>query len=1690
MSSGHTNADAAGLVEGSGSITPVQGNNSTSPKLENLLYTRSESVTSSTPSWLTTDDSSHDGQEPSARYLDDRDENSEGGQERGSDGEKTEQMEDGGDEEDKTFPTLPEMFTDEIIELYDITGPVPGDLKGERVDMKRGLGGIIKREEGEKGRGENRKKLKAEGETVENGERRKEMGVDFESFRLPWENFWVVNAKNFLPPGRREEEEEEDIAAWLNSIYNIGNKEPTRWNDDEPRDEEERRRKEVESWKRLELFGFARNVDNRDIQRVHGQDLKLRQAELYSLCRGYEDIVMEQPPPAKGDQGDTTVTATTTKTDPTTAVVTTTNPTTGPHPDLDDVKTVYSNTSSTSTMLKDCYISELANALFSEVQANQPDSIALEKICLALPDLLKAFALKIGYNAPSQMHRDVMVFVHKNRGDVTDAFRGKFPGDEVEEDIDPNSMTLAEKMDLWRGKSENISSLHENPSSEEKPGEIIVQEKIEDEGESPPNSPTHRDPMLTAPTFKRSPSLGETREDIVVQEESEDGGELNLGDLSQPLIYKDFMLKTRAFEWLVGRLKREALLTNSTEINYMDIVGEAILQHLPLPTLKVSKNTSAQAFKALFATGWNPLEFVYAQDYATEPFEAIEKAITLTGSIEDAQAVTCAEYLRQTWPSIGEGLLGLFEKAMRFPSQVEHQYLGILSDNTKLTLYLRGSSNQLLVEVIGTRDSVVEIGQQLAWLCTALSPPPRQIGGTVAIPSIQYQNVPSQQETEPTTHTSTAHSSIHDTPCLPSASYQLTFTVEEQEETTSCANGQCWHNMFRNPVVVKGYPIPRRPHPNTGLEIPLNMMAGLAGTSYIQYFNDKLYIKGFSTLLVPTKRDDDILLWHLIHHPKGDRISYLDTNVPHVGELTMAMLETNRHILGWCSKARYYAGAADANYDVQPANNSRAYEGCLLQKARILKRRQITGGAPYILGNKDIPPHSPGNILVENLLWIHKRFIVLWDDRDKRGWLVNGTSALLHLLRKSLENDRTGDFGSYFCLQKERIQEGPESHRDTSAIDVLLNRNNLEQRIFREGYGDFCVENRLSELFDSLEKIIVHQDEIAEKTFALDAGGWRHLEGWDFSHLAASHDIIYPRVAQVQKVGTDWVGFIRSIQAVVLFGCGFGEIIKPQDPVSLCSRWSSVPIGQYYLTAASRDLSKIINMNGGQTADPIKLTDTIVCYGPPVAFDTCKCQEEGDTEGHSEFAHILLPSCCRHIPPPLNQIQLHDDGALIFGINEESERALGISGPLNEDDVLLPSTKSKSKPSEPESGLGSSLASGSFQSESSLQLIKKSNQKAQIGARPNETPNDAPRLACEDYRVGILCALPKELLAVRLLFDSRHTNPLYPSGDTNHYAWGSIHQHNVVTTALPSGEYGTSAATDVLTHMKRSFPRLEICLLVGIAGGVPSQKNKIRLGDIVISEPKGNQPGVIQHDFVKTLENGKVERIGYLQPPPRFIRTAMSALKSDPGETCCPLRQYLDKIASRNPKYKYPGQHKDPLLTPEPANEGPSRVIPEASSSCSLHHKHHPEIHYGLIASGNQVMKDRKARDALKSEFDVLCFEMEAAGIMNACNCLVIRGICDYSDAGKNDVWQEYAAATAAAYAKLLLSYTRIPISSGSPNSENSGLPNSHVPTTPVSVLPPSELPKGRKRKRRRGCGANTNNTQPVDRAPKKSRKA
>lgn len=307
-----------------------------------------------------------------------------------------------------------------------------------------------------------------------------------------------------------------------------------------------------------------------------------------------------------------------------------------------------------------------------------------------------------------------------------------------------------------------------------------------------------------------------------------------------------------------------------------------------------------------------------------------------------------------------------------------------------------------------------------------------------------------------------------------------------------------------------------------------------------------------------------------------------------------------------------------------------------------------------------------------------------------------------------------------------------------------------------------------------------------------------------------------------------------------------------------------------------------------------------------------------------------------------------------------------------------------------------------------------------------------------NYTVGWICALPVEYVAAQEFLDEEHENPSFVSpNDTNDYTLGKMYEHNVVIAVLPDGEYGTASAASVATNMLNTFHNVRIGLMVGIGGGVPSEKHDVRLGDVVVSAPRGGEGGVFQYDFGKSIQGQSFQNTRYLNQPPTTLRTAMTGIQAQYKRKGHKLIEAINIILDTNVRlrseYYRPESTTDRLFQPTVIHKSDCSAISCANDTSSLvlrpersEYEDNPAIHYGLIASANQLMKDALIRDTLAKEKDVLCFEMEAAGLMNTFPCLVIRGICDYSDSHKNKEWQGYAAMVAAAYTKDLLQ--RIPL--------------------------------------------------------------
>ncbi|KAJ3497469.1 hypothetical protein NLG97_g1868 [Lecanicillium saksenae] len=307
-----------------------------------------------------------------------------------------------------------------------------------------------------------------------------------------------------------------------------------------------------------------------------------------------------------------------------------------------------------------------------------------------------------------------------------------------------------------------------------------------------------------------------------------------------------------------------------------------------------------------------------------------------------------------------------------------------------------------------------------------------------------------------------------------------------------------------------------------------------------------------------------------------------------------------------------------------------------------------------------------------------------------------------------------------------------------------------------------------------------------------------------------------------------------------------------------------------------------------------------------------------------------------------------------------------------------------------------------------------------------------PRLPHDDYTVGWICALTSEYVAAQVFLDEEHGAPVDTAvHDNNDYTLGSIGSHNVVIAVLPDGEYGTASAAGVARDMLSTFHNIRIGLMVGIAGGAPTLKNDIRLGDVVVGEPRNGLGAVFQYDFGKSIQDQPFCSTRFLAPPPTLFLTAINGLKAKYERYGNTIKQdvlvHLEAEKRLRKKYSRPETATDVLCRSDvihPPEE------PSCLGSCTSNVIARPDrdededdsvVHYGLIGTANQLMKDAKLRDQYARDRGILCFEMEAGGLVNHFPCLVIRGICDYSDTHKNKQWQGYAAMAAAAYAKDLL---------------------------------------------------------------------
>ena len=288
--------------------------------------------------------------------------------------------------------------------------------------------------------------------------------------------------------------------------------------------------------------------------------------------------------------------------------------------------------------------------------------------------------------------------------------------------------------------------------------------------------------------------------------------------------------------------------------------------------------------------------------------------------------------------------------------------------------------------------------------------------------------------------------------------------------------------------------------------------------------------------------------------------------------------------------------------------------------------------------------------------------------------------------------------------------------------------------------------------------------------------------------------------------------------------------------------------------------------------------------------------------------------------------------------------------------------------------------------------------------------------------VGIITALPHESAAVRAVLGDPPRIDVPGSGAGRIY-WmagvpsprGGIHRIVIAQAGM-----GTNVASIRASLLLAHFPSVQAIIMCGIAGGIPHPAkldDHVRLGDIVVSGIKG----VVQYDFIKRTVKKKRTDV------PEEVRAAPHRPSAELLEAVQDL--VADEHFGKRPWERWLAEGLDRLgwARPDAATDvlaGDSGPVPHPGDP--KRREGQPRVFLGPIASANTLLKDPAKRDALRDQFGARAVEMEGSGIADATwthgiGYLVVRGICDYCDATKNDTWQMYAAMAAAAYVLALL---------------------------------------------------------------------
>ena len=509
---------------------------------------------------------------------------------------------------------------------------------------------------------------------------------------------------------------------------------------------------------------------------------------------------------------------------------------------------------------------------------------------------------------------------------------------------------------------------------------------------------------------------------------------------------------------------------------------------------------------------------------------------------------------------------------------------------------------------------IVELAQQIAWIGSALSTSPFGDQLAYARPSVHGTSSPSR--------------------------FEITFERKPLQATETA----CWLPLFCGAVIASGFPIPDRAD-EMGLEIPLELLAGIAGVRHAVEYEGGVVMKGFSHMFVPVRKKDDRVQWHAISSQDPEtRLSYRDALArcearASSQEVSLDDLQSCRAIVGWCSVATSRLGSDSANYENIDYSGAKDADSAIRCAGGSLGFQQLGMAAlDFRFGAKEGKCHFQRSGPYQRIVSAaEKTPVVLYDTGEQRAWLVPASNVMLHMVQHL-------HWLEPFKVNGKRIKLDTNVPVDSSAKKVLLTNESLRLSDAEE----FTFKDVILNMWSLLEFLIdqnVTRDRNASGA-SIKSTLREFLNGFEFKAVVEERSPFRQKQTPLDKTNGGWPQLVRDIDALVLLANGFEDIILPADQgnTGLCRLWQRVPKGQDYLATSTKTLKELYDVAGCRLNRKY-LTSTQLQWhqGDSILFDACEASKACRC---NRLQQIFPKSAVGTILPPGHII---DQGAVIFG---------------------------------------------------------------------------------------------------------------------------------------------------------------------------------------------------------------------------------------------------------------------------------------------------------------------------------------------------------------------------------------------------------------------------------------------------------